>query len=756
MQKQIIVALTVLVFGGCAPSVYYVKPSDWRSPEKRDSTIQFYSRYIRGWKFYIDPGHGGEDRFNHGPAYDVIEPDINLRVGLVLADYLRKAGGEVVLSREKDTTVTLTDRPKLSNSSGAQIFISVHHNAVGSSQDKFTNFTSVWYHARDSDAVYNACNQDIARYIQRDLAYAMGNPGSPNSFDGTMSDYAIYPNMGFAVLRLAKIPAVLIEGSFFSSEYEEQRLKLEEFNTIEAWGTFKGIGRYLKAGIPQLSMLSDTLTSDWRPTLVFKAFDSTGINNRSVVARIDNREVEASLHPDSGYIYCAPGEDLSNGAHTISLVVRNGNGNASFPFRRPIFVRPPVDSLFVTVTPDRIPPAPGAMAMVDIRAFDRKGNPCADGTEIALSSALGSCLRSVRIAGGEAQTYFFPGTLSGTAAITATAANRSVTATLTLRHTDEKFITGVVRSSSDSTPVAKARIVSVCGQFVPDSSRQPAFTNSDGRYILSGATKDSFCVTITCDGFFGTSEIHSSASEVTALGHFLAPVAGGVLRGKTFVLDARYGGDETGKTAEHHDQIIRTSDVNLAAAKRLQQLLIAAGAAVLQVRKHDIALTVPMRVEYALNAKSGVYIQIDCADTSHRVDVFVDPVVARKQTASSLLWGMAATFHCDTSTARSGSTPLFSAIPYDALTITLPTVSDTIFSEPIAYVADRLAWGIYRGLLKANGYAETSSLSMPAGSVPPYKKVALDNSLTTVSSADGSYIFYGVGGSKGVVRVLDE
>jgi len=138
MRALLAALLVSLVLAGCAPSVYYVQPPDWRTREKQDAVIQTYSSYLKGWKFYIDPGHGGEDRFNHGPANDVVEADINLNVSLHLADYLRRAGATVILSRDKDTSVALSERPKMANASGADILISVHHNATGTN-DRETN-----------------------------------------------------------------------------------------------------------------------------------------------------------------------------------------------------------------------------------------------------------------------------------------------------------------------------------------------------------------------------------------------------------------------------------------------------------------------------------------------------------------------------------------------------------------------------------------------------------------------------------------
>jgi hypothetical protein len=81
-----------------------------------------------------------------------------------------------------------------------------------------------------------------------------------------------------------------------------------------------------------------------------------------------------------------------------------------------------------------------------------------------------------------------------------------------------------------------------------------------------------------------------------------------------------------------------------------------------------------------------------------------------------------------------------------------------MFASSAAYAVNQCAWSVYRGILKANGYAEDaqSTFSMPAGSAPPYRKVVLDNSLVTVSGSDGSYTFYGVPSSKHLVKVLEE
>ena len=331
------IVLLSLSYFSCAPSihVHYVQPADWSNKAKQDSTIKYFSQYLKGWKIFIDPGHGGEDRRGKGPAGDAIEADVNLRVSLTVRDYLERAGAKVILSRDKDSTVALSDRSILANASGCDIFISVHHNAVCGS-DRLTNYTSTWYHAREGHKDYNPCNWDIAKYIQRDLAYVMGNNGPLASFDGTLSDFIVYPNSGFSVLRHTKIPAVLLEGSFFSSTYEEQRLKIPEFNDIQAWGIFRGLGKYVRAGIPKLEFLSDTIVKSFKPEIDIKVNSEFPIAKNNIAVTVDSLKTDYIYNEDLNIITVKLDSALSSGDYLLNVVVANQNGNHSFPFKKNI------------------------------------------------------------------------------------------------------------------------------------------------------------------------------------------------------------------------------------------------------------------------------------------------------------------------------------------------------------------------------------------------------------------------------------
>jgi N-acetylmuramoyl-L-alanine amidase len=341
MKRALILLLISLLIYSCAPKPYYVKPTEWKKPESIDSTLKFYSNYLTGWKIFIDPGHGGQDRRSVGVKKRVVEADVNLKVALYLRDFLTRAGAIVYMSREKDTTVSLQDRVRMATESGADIFISIHHNAQPG--DPNTYYASTWYHAVEGDPRFHPCNKDIARYIQRDLAFALRISGSLASFDGTMSDYIVYPKQGFYVLRNATIPAVLVECTFFTNEYEERRLSIDEFNKIEAWGIFKGLAKYIMAGIPKIEILSDTILTTTKPTIILKVTDKSGIDKQSIVVKIDSvvipRDfITAVENKKFALLLFTPNFNLTYGEHTIDVIVRNKNGNHSFPFRRKIYI----------------------------------------------------------------------------------------------------------------------------------------------------------------------------------------------------------------------------------------------------------------------------------------------------------------------------------------------------------------------------------------------------------------------------------
>lgn len=336
-RNRIIFLLIIIISIGCTKTIVYnvplfEYPNDWKELEIRNKTINDFSKYLKGKKLFLDAGHGGDDRKNKNRNGEIVEADVNLRVVLNLKSYLEQAGSIVFLSRSKDTTVQLGHRSELANSSGADIFISIHHNAPSNAEDDYTNYTSVYYHAKETDYEHEPYNKDLARYIERDLSYVMNNPVGLGSFDGTYSDYNIYPKVGFSVLRKSKIQAVLVECAFHTSRFEELRLNNDEFNQIQAWGIFRGIAKYFKAGIPTISFLKETIiTNDSIAQLFFKLEDALGINPRSIQVYVNKNEANFSFD-NSQNLLSIPINLKQPSDYEIKIIVANKNGNHAEPF----------------------------------------------------------------------------------------------------------------------------------------------------------------------------------------------------------------------------------------------------------------------------------------------------------------------------------------------------------------------------------------------------------------------------------------
>jgi N-acetylmuramoyl-L-alanine amidase len=76
---------------------------------------------------FIDPGHGGMDS-GSDDDHDRYEKDDTLRLSLAVRDHLQALGFNVAMSRTEDEMVDRTERGKMANKAGAQLFVSIHRN----------------------------------------------------------------------------------------------------------------------------------------------------------------------------------------------------------------------------------------------------------------------------------------------------------------------------------------------------------------------------------------------------------------------------------------------------------------------------------------------------------------------------------------------------------------------------------------------------------------------------------------------------
>lgn len=185
----------------------------------------------------IDPGHGGEDPGALGST-GVHEKDIVLEVSKKLADILRQAGAEVLLTRESDRDLSdpntrnshkakvedLTHRVELANNRRADLFISVH---VNSFPDRRENGAQTFSQPGSAES------KKLAIAIQQEINRFLENPGR----EAKQVDY--FAN------RMTKMPSVIVEIGFISNPQEEKLMLDPLYQNKIAWSIYAGIARYL-------------------------------------------------------------------------------------------------------------------------------------------------------------------------------------------------------------------------------------------------------------------------------------------------------------------------------------------------------------------------------------------------------------------------------------------------------------------------------------------------------------------------------
>ncbi len=228
----------------------------WTAQPEPAFPIPPYARFLKDVKIVLDPGHVGQrdpgGNWKRGPT-GLREAEVNLRVAQFLREFLTATGAVVTLTREEDRSRDLPDkedlrqRVELANSLPADLFLSIHHNANGDPQP---NYSSVFYHGTPAD---NPASLSAGRYLITGLNDTLRLESHLEC--ALLSDYAVYERNGFAVLRLAEVPAVLSEASFHSNPAEEARLRDLVYNRREAYGLFLGLARWAQAGLPRIALV---------------------------------------------------------------------------------------------------------------------------------------------------------------------------------------------------------------------------------------------------------------------------------------------------------------------------------------------------------------------------------------------------------------------------------------------------------------------------------------------------------------------
>ena len=218
----------------------------------------------------LDPGHGGPFPHDgaHGPR-GLVEKTLVLQIARRLKTVLEDAGATVLLTREDDADVSLADRARQANETGADVFVSIHCNSMASSQDRaVTRGAETYFLSPDPtdaeakllaemenggpDAIPLPKTADPVSGLLADLALGQARNDSAalaqalhrNLIRRTGAQSRGVRQAPFLVLSGTKMPSALVEIGFISHPQEAKLLAKEKHQQRVAEALAAGIREF--------------------------------------------------------------------------------------------------------------------------------------------------------------------------------------------------------------------------------------------------------------------------------------------------------------------------------------------------------------------------------------------------------------------------------------------------------------------------------------------------------------------------------
>lgn len=228
-------------------------------------------RQARPFRVVVDAGHGGIDTGAEG-ATGTLEKTITLAFALELKKKLEDTGQiEVFLTRDRDLFLRLDERVRIARQHEADLFISIHADAIRLKNVRGATVYTVSDRASDAEAAAKAIRENLAdeiagieieeehqevadilidlirretqglsirfaRSLVGELSSAIGMiPTNPHRF------------AGFRVLKAPDVPSVLLELGYLSNKEDEAQLRDPEWRGRAADGIAAAIGALVAA-----------------------------------------------------------------------------------------------------------------------------------------------------------------------------------------------------------------------------------------------------------------------------------------------------------------------------------------------------------------------------------------------------------------------------------------------------------------------------------------------------------------------------
>jgi N-acetylmuramoyl-L-alanine amidase len=217
----------------------------------------------------VDPGHGGIDNGTHAPSGEQ-EKDLVLRFATMLREKLEKTGKyRVAMTRADDTFVPLNDRVRFARGQGAQLFISIHCDALARGEGSADGATIYTASDKASDAeaqrladaenradiiagVNLAAESDDIADILIDLAQRETKTFSASFARLVATEFKSATRLhknpvrsaGFRVLKAPDIPSVLIELGYVSNPADLKQLISDQWRARTSEAVAQAVHTY--------------------------------------------------------------------------------------------------------------------------------------------------------------------------------------------------------------------------------------------------------------------------------------------------------------------------------------------------------------------------------------------------------------------------------------------------------------------------------------------------------------------------------
>jgi N-acetylmuramoyl-L-alanine amidase len=174
-------------------------------------------------KIAIDAGHGGENIGASGVTTNIKEKDYTLLIAKELSRQLIKKKADVIMTRVKDTTLSMYERLQFLDQHNPDLLISIHLNS--SSKDSISGVSTYYRYIG-----FRPLSQAILKSM---LQLPLNEFGNVGNFNFSLNGPTEYPNC-------------LVEVAFLSNKSDEKKILDPEFRQEVATKIIAGIENFLK------------------------------------------------------------------------------------------------------------------------------------------------------------------------------------------------------------------------------------------------------------------------------------------------------------------------------------------------------------------------------------------------------------------------------------------------------------------------------------------------------------------------------